>query len=549
VALKPAAAWRLIGRPIGRLDLEDQVAGRAVFGIDAGPRDALVAMVARCPVFGGRVRSFDPAPARAIPGVVDIVAIGSGVAVVADNSWAARRGRDALPVQWDEGEGNGLDDDAVGAELERLLASSGSVARRLGDPRGLAPATAVSAVYDVPYLAHATMEPMNCTASVRPDGVTVWVPTQFQAGPWYLAGGGARGVAADAAGVDPDRVEVITTHLGGGFGRRSELDVVREAVETARAVGRPVRLLWTREDDIRHDHYRPVARHALTGGLAADGRLVLWRHRIACQSILRKFVPGVVPRWATRIAGPLKGGVDGNAIEGAPEMPYAVPNLEITFAELESRVPVGFWRSVGHSHTAFAVECFIDELAHAAGRDPVAFRIALLGTAPRHRAVLALAAEKAGWGAPAPPGRARGVALHESFGSFVAQVAEVSVEGGSSVRVHRVICAIDCGTVVNPDTVEAQMEGGIAYGLSAALFGRISLAGGRVRESNFHDYPVLRIDQMPVVEVHLVASRHAPSGAGEPGTPPIAPAVANAVFAATGTRVRALPIRLPVAGA
>lgn len=544
VPFKPAADYRLIGRPIPRLDLEEKVTGRAGFGLDAGPRDALVATVARCPVFGGRLARVDAARARAVPGVVDVVEISSGVAVVAEHTWAALRGREALDLAWDEGAFAGFDDAALARGFEQLLAGEGRVARTLGDPRGLSPATVVTAVYDVPYLAHATMEPMNCTAAVRPDGVTVWVPTQFQAAPWYFAGGGARGVAADAAGVSSDRVEVVTTHLGGGFGRRSELDVVREAVEVARATGgRAVRVVWTREDDIRHDHYRPAARHALTGGLDPAGRPVLWRHHVATQSIIRKFVPGPVPRWATRLAGPLKGGVDRNAIEGAPEMPYAIPNVEVAFSELERGAPVGFWRSVGHSHTAFAVEGFIDELAVAAGRDPVAFRRGLLASAPRHRAALDLAAARAGWGMPPPAGRHRGVAVHESFGSVVAQVAEVSVEGGA-VRVHRVVAAIDCGTVVNPDTVAAQVEGGIVYGLTAALHGRITLERGRVKEGNFHDYPALRIDEMPAVEVHLVASSAPPSGVGEPGTPPIAPAVANAVFAATGRRLRALPLRL-----
>ncbi len=543
VPLKAPGSYRLIGRPVTRLDLSEKVTGRAVFGLDAGPRDALVAVVARCPVFGGRLRRFDPARAREVPGVREVVAIGSGVAVVADHTWAALRGRDGLEVEWDEGSFASFDNAALDRAFDEALRGSGRVGRTTGDPRGVAPATTVSAVYDVPYLAHATMEPMNCVAQVRSDGATIWVPTQFQAAPWYFAGGGARGVAAKVAGLRPEQVEVVTTHLGGGFGRRSELDVVREAVEVARHTGgRAVRLVWTREDDTRHDHYRPAARHAMSGGLDTSGAPVLWRHHIVSQSIIRKFVPRAVPRWATGIAGPLKGGVDRNAIEGALEVPYGIPNVEVAFSELELAVPVGFWRSVGHSHTAFAVESFIDELAQAAGRDPVAFRRDLLGAAPRHRAVLDLAAERAGWGTALPPNWGRGVAVHESFGSVVAEIAEVSVGDRNEVRVHRVICAVDCGTIVNPDTVMAQMESGIVYGLSAALTGRITLAGGRVKEGNFHDYPVLRIDRMPVVEVHLVPNADPPAGVGEPGTPPIAPAVANAVFAATGRRFRSLPL-------
>ncbi len=385
------------------------------------------------------------------------------------------------------------------------------------------------------------MEPMNCTADVRADGVTVWAPTQFQAAPGYLAGGGSRGVAASIAGVGVDQVDIHTTHLGGGFGRRSELDFVREAVEISKAVGRAIRLVWTREDDIRHDHYRPAARHTIAAGIDPAGRPVFWRHRVAAPSILAKFIPGFVPDWMAHLAGPLKGGIDPSAVEGVADLAYPVPHLDVRYHQAKLAVPVGYWRSVGHTHTAFAVECFVDELAEAAGRDPVEYRRELLAERPRHRAVLELAAERAGWSVPPAAGRARGVAVHESFGSYVAEVAEVGIEAGK-VKVHRVVCAVDCGVVVNPDTVVAQMEGAIVYGLTAALMGRITIAGGRVTESNFHDYPVLRMRDMPVVEVHLVASRFEPGGVGEPGTPPIAPAVANAVSRLIGRRIRSLPI-------
>jgi isoquinoline 1-oxidoreductase beta subunit len=542
VTLKPAGDFRIIGTPVVRLDLLDQVTGRTRFGSDAGPEDALTAVVARCPVFGGKVRAFDDTAARAVPGVRNVVQIGSGVAVVATGYWPAKLGRDALKVEWDEGANAALDDAAVSAHLEALASGVGRVARTTGDVAAgfTGAAKSLDAVYEVPYLAHASMEPMSCTADVRPDSATIWAPTQFQAGP-RLIGGGARGAAAKAAGVSVDRVTVHTTFLGGGFGRRAEMDFVIEACEVSRAVQAPVRVIWSREDDTRHDQYRPAARHVLRAALGADGTPVSWSHRIVAQSIVAKFLPGWIPDFVTHLGGPLKGGIDPSATEGATELPYAVPNIEVTYSQAELGVPVGFWRSVGHSHTAYAVECFVDELAALAGQDPVAYRRRLLAGSPRHLAVLELAAERAGWGRPAPEGRYRGVAVHESFGSYVAQVAEVSLEGGV-VRVHRVVCAVDCGQVINPDTVTAQMEGGIVFGLTAALMGKITIANGRVVQSGYLDYKLLTMREMPVIEVHIVPSAMEPGGVGEPGTPPIAPAVANAVFAATGKPVRKLPI-------
>ena len=542
VSLKSPQDFRLIGTPVPRLDTLEKVTGRAVFGLDVEPEGVLTALVARCPVFGGTLRSVDDAAARAVPGVRDVIRIASGVAVVADGYAAARKGRDALTLQWDEGELASLDDAAILARLEALAREeSGQVARKAGEGGLATAARTLEATYFVPYLAHATMEPMNCTAEVRPDGVTVWAPTQYQSGP-KLLGGGTRGMAAKYSGASAAKVEVHTTHLGGGFGRRSETDFVAEACEVSRAVRAPVKLVWSREDDIRHDHYRPVALHRMRGGLDAAGAPVLWTHRIICPSIVAKFLPRWLPDFAAHLAGPLKGGVDANAIEGAPELPYAFPNLEIRYTQADLGIPVGFWRSVGHSHTAYAVECFLDELAGLAGKDPVEFRRGLLAGSPRQLGVLNLAAERAGWGTSPPPGRHRGIALHESFGSYVAQVAEVSVEGGT-VRVHRVVCAVDCGQVIHPDIVAAQMESGIVFGLTAALKGRISIERGRVKQSNFHDYPLLTMREMPLIDVHIVPSRLEPGGVGEPGTPPIAPAVANAVFAATGTRVRQLPIQ------
>ncbi|MGH7562540.1 MAG: molybdopterin cofactor-binding domain-containing protein [Gemmatimonadales bacterium] len=545
VSLKARSDWRLIGTSVPRLDLREKVTGAAVFGMDAGPPDALVAVVERCPVFGGTVRSFDATAAERVPGVRRIVPLEGGIAVVADGFWAARRGRDALSITWDEGENAALDDAAIRRRLGELGEKRGYVARKAGlgmDGFGGA-ARVLSAEYQLPYLAHATMEPMNCVVRPGPRDAEVWVPIQFQHG-GRLVGGGTREHAARLLGLDAEQVTVHTTHLGGGFGRRFELDVVEEACRIARAVGAPVKLIWSREDDLRHDHYRPVGLHRLRGALGPDGVPIAWSHRVVCPSIIAKFLPGWLPGFATRLAGPLKGGVDANAMEGATELPYAIPHLEISYSRADLGVPVGFWRSVGHSQNAFAVESFVDELAAAAGRDPVEFRRVLLRGSPRHLGVLELAAEKSGWGSPLPPGRARGIAVHESFGSWVAQVAEVSVGAEQGVRVHRVVCVVDCGTVVHPDTVAAQMESGIVYGLTAALHGRISIERGRARQSNFHDYRMLTMREMPAVEVHIVPGPWEPGGVGEPGTPPIAPAVANAVFAATGRRLRALPLSL-----
>ncbi|HET9274775.1 MAG TPA: xanthine dehydrogenase family protein molybdopterin-binding subunit, partial [Gemmatimonadales bacterium] len=526
VTLKPRSEWRLIGRPVPRLDLREKVTGTAVFGMDAGPPDALVAVVARCPVFGGTLRLLDDTAARAVPGVEHVMRIDRGVAVIARGYAAATRGRAALRIEWDEGPLAALDDAEIGRRLEELADQPGYVARREGDGvRGFPGGPAIGADYRLPYLAHATMEPMNCVVAPGAGFAEVWVPTQFQHG-GRLVGGGAREAVAKVLGLPGGRVTLHTTHLGGGFGRRFELDVIVEAAQIARAVGAPVRLIWSREDDVRHDHYRPVGLHRMRAALGADGLPVAWSHRVVCPSIVAKFLPEWLPEFATRIAGPLKGGVDSNAMEGATGLPYAIPHLEISYSRADLGVPVGFWRSVGHSQNAFAVEGFIDEVAARAGRDPVAYRRALLGAHPRMRAVLDLAAERAGWGTPLPAGRGRGVAVHESFGSWVAEVAEVSVEDGA-VRVHRVVCAVDCGTVVHPDTVAAQMESGLVYGLTAALFGKINIEKGRVRQSNFHDYRMLTMREMPAIEVHIVPSNFEPGGVGEPSTPPIAPAVVN----------------------
>lgn len=526
VFLKEPAEFKRIGKSTARLDTPPKVNGSAVFGMDVKLPGLLVAVVQRCPVFGGQLKKFDAAGARAVPGVRQVVAVHSGVAVVADGFWAALRGRDALVVEWDEGAHAKLDSAAIRRQLESALKKKSVTARAEGDAAKALKAAAkrIEAVYETPYLAHACMEPMNCTALVKKDSCELWVPTQAQTG--------AQFVAAQITGLPADKVKVNTTYLGGGFGRRAEQDFVAEAVQLAMAVGVPVKLMWTREDDLHHDYYRPATLNRLSAALDQGGLPVAWRHEIAGASIMTRVFPGSI-----------KKGIDSTSVEGAANLPYAIPNLHVSWVMENGVVPVGFWRSVGSSQNAFITECFLDELSAAAGKDPYEFRRALLSRHPRHLGVLELAAQKAGWGTPLPAGRTRGIAVAEAFGSFCAQVAEVSVERGQ-VRVQRVVCAIDCGIVVNPDTVVAQMESGIVYGLTAALKGEITIKGGRVEQNNFRDYPLLRIDEMPDIEVHIVKSSEHPGGVGEPGTPPIAPAVANAVFAATGKPVRKLPIRI-----
>jgi len=524
--LKDPNEFRLIGKPTARLDTPQKVNGSAIFGNDVRIAGMLTAVVARCPVFGGKMKSFDASKAKVIKGVRAVLAIHSGVAVVADNFWIAQRGREALVVEWDEGPNSALSSDQLRTRFEELLKKKGAVARDDGDftKAERAAIRKVEAVYEVPYLAHACMEPMNCTVRLTPRGCEIWVPTQNQSR--------AQSVASRITGLPPEKISVHTTFLGGGFGRRGEQDFLAEAVELALRTQAPIKVMWSREDDIQHDFYRPATFNRLSAVLDANGQLTGWRHQMVGPSIMERVFPDS-----------LKGGIDRTSVEGAANLPYAIPNQLVTWLKEAGPLPVGFWRSVGSSQNAFVTECFLDEVAKATGKDPFEFRRALLALHPRHLGVLELAAQKAGWGTPLPAGRARGIAVAESFGSYCAQVAEVSLERGQ-VRVHRVVCAIDCGTVINPDTVTAQMESGIVYGLTAALKGEITIKNGRVEQSNFHDHPLLRIDEMPVVDVHIVKSIESPGGVGEPGTPPIAPAVANAVFAITGKPVRRLPIRL-----
>src|SRR6266550_2348137 len=510
-----------------RLDTAAKTNGSALFGIDAKAPGMLTALIARPRVFGAKIIRVNDARSRKITGVKAVVPVQSGIAVVADGFWAAKLGRDALGIEWDEGPNATVSTAAIREQYARLSNAPGKVARRDGDPAHAlkTAATKITAEYEVPYLAHATMEPLNCLVDLRADRCDIWTGTQFQSLD--------HAAAVRLTGLHPNQVHVHTTMLGGGFGRRGSptSEFVVEAVEVAKAVHAPVKVVWTREDDIRGGWYRPMAYDRISAGLDTSGNPVAWDHTIVSQGVLEGtiFAPD---------------GNDGSSVEGAVEMPYAIPNVLVSLHATKLGVPVLWWRSVGNSHTAFVVESFIDELAHASGKDPYQFRRALLAKKPRHLAVLELAAEKAHWGAPLPKGQGRGIALHFSFDTYVAEVAEVSVSEPDTIRVHRVVAAVDCGRVVNPDGVVAQTEGGIIFGLSAALKSEITLDRGRVQQSNFHDYQVLRINEAPQIEVYIVPSTEHPMGVGEPPVPPIAPAVANAVFAATGKRVRKSPIRM-----
>ena len=534
--LKDPSDWKFIGKPTRRLDTPEKITGRAQFGMDVQFPGLHTAVVARGPVFGAKVKSFDDTAARQVPGVRNVVQVPTGVAVVADHYWAAKQGRDALKIDWDLGEGASMDSDAMRAELSRLAATQGMPASKAGDVDAALPKAkkTLAAVYALPYLAHAPMEPLNCSVKVGADACDIWTGTQFQTLDQTLA--------AKILGLKPEQVHIHTMFLGGGFGRRATptSDFVSEAVHVAKAAGVPVKTVWSREDDIRGGYYRPAYVHDARIGVDANGMPVAWRHGIAGQSILAGS-----PFEAVLV----KNGIDGTSVEGVADSPYVkdIADHRVDLHSPHRVVPVLWWRSVGHSHSGFVMESLIDELAHEAGQDPLAYRRTLLQKHPRHLGALNLAAEKADWGKPLPKGHARGIAVHESFGSYVAQVAEVSLEKGPKdvpqIRVHRVVCAIDCGVAVNPETIRAQMESGIAFGLSAALHSQLSFRDGRVQQSNFHDYPVLRLSEMPKVDVHIVPSTEKSGGVGETGVPPIAPAVANALFALTGERLRTLPLQ------
>ena len=533
VRLKDPKDWKLIGKPTKRLDGPDKVTGKAQFGMDVRLPGMLTALVARSPVFGGKVKTFRADRAKAIPGVKAVVQVPSGVAVIAETFWAAKLGRDAMDIDWDLGAGASLDTDKLKDEFHTLAAQAGAKAEAGGDVEGALASAAkvVEAEYDFPYLAHAPMEPLNCTVQLSGGNCEIWTGTQFQTND--------QKAASVISGVPVEKVSIHTTFLGGGFGRRATptSDFVSEAVQVAKASGgsAPVKTVWTREDDMRGGYYRPLWVHKLKVGVGKDGYPSAWQQTIVGQSIVD----------GTPFASMIKDGVDATSVEGASDSPYvkATPNRLVDLHSPRSPIPVLWWRSVGNTHTGYVMETFVDELAYAAGKDPVEYRRKLLKDAPRHRGVLELAAAKAGWSKPLPKGHSKGIAVHESFGSFVAQVAEISVVDGK-LRVHRVVCAVDCGVCINPAGVRAQMESGIVYGMTAALYGEITLKDGRVQQSNFHDYPVVRMSEMPLVEVHILPSTQKSGGAGEPGTPPIAPAIANALFAATGKRHRRLPFQL-----
>jgi isoquinoline 1-oxidoreductase beta subunit len=537
VALKDPRSFKLLGKPVARLDVPEKVNGTAEFGIDVKQPGLLVARVVRCPVFGGKVASFNASKAKEVPGVRHVVQISSGVAVVADGYWAASKGAQALEVKWDEGRLASLNSTDIAKQYAALAQNPGAVARNEGDADahlrrpgpsgpGAPAATIIERTFDVPFLAHACMEPMNCTAHVQADRCDVWAPTQSQTVTQETAMG--------ATGLPAAKVFVHTTYLGGGFGRRGEGDFVLDAVETSKAVSAPVKVIWTREDDMKHDYYRPVTHVKMWGAVDGSGSAVAWKQRIVQSSLLKRLNPKA-----------LEGskGVDFISVEGAANLPYAIPNLRVEYIEADPGIPFGFWRSVGSSVNGYVTEAFVDEIATAAGKDPYQFRRTLLERKPRHRAVLDLAAEKASWTKPLPSGRFRGIAVHECFGSIIGLVTEISIEK-NAVRVHKVTCAVDCGWNVNPDTITAQMEGGIVYGLTAALRGTITIRDGRVVQSHFGDYQMVRMPEMPAIEVFIVPSTEAPGGIGEPSTAVIAGSLVNAVSAATGKRVYSLPIAL-----
>ncbi|MGH6825458.1 molybdopterin cofactor-binding domain-containing protein [Methyloceanibacter sp.] len=526
VTLKDPKDFKLIGTPAKRLDTPGKVNGTTVYGIDVRLPGMKVATLAQCPVFGGKLASVDDSKALAVKGVRQVVRLPDAVAVVADHMGAAKKGLAALDITWDDGPNATLTTADIVTQLETASQQPGAVARNTGDvAAGLASAaTKVEAVYQVPFLAHAAMEPMNCTVDVRKDGCEVWLGTQVVAR--------AQDATAKVTGLPLDKVQVHNHLIGGGFGRRLEIDGVIRAVEIAKQVDGPVKVIWTREEDIQHDMYRPYFYDRLAAGLDAQGMPVAWSHRFAGSSILARWAPPV-----------FKDGLDFDTIDGAAQPPYALPNIKVDYIRQEPPgIPTAFWRSVGPSHNIFVVESFIDELAAAAKKDPVEFRRALLDENPRAKAVLELAAEKAGWGQPLAQRVGRGVALQSVFGTYLAEVAEVAVSKDGAVQVQRVVCAVDCGIPINPDTITAQVEGAIVFGLSAALYGEITLKGGRVQQNNFNDYQVLRMNEAPVIEVHLIKNTESPGGMGEPGTSALPPAVTNAIFAATGVRLRKLPI-------
>jgi isoquinoline 1-oxidoreductase beta subunit len=529
ILLKDPKAFRYLGKPVARRDGPAKIDGSAVFGLDVKLPGLLTALFLRCPVFGGKPRAVEAGKAMQVKGVKRILQVGDGVAVVAENFWAAKKGRDALQVEWDEGALAGLDSAAIERRFEEAAAREGAVARHDGDAGAALKNAAkiVEAAYFSPFAAHATMEPMNCTVDLQADRCEIWVGTQA---PAFV-----QATATKLTGLPAERIKVNVVYLGGGFGRRFEQDFVVQAVDIAKQAGAPVKLVWTREDDMQHDVYRPASLSKLRAALDAEGRALAWEQRIVSPSIMKRAMPEDLQQ---------DGKLDPSSVEGAANHLYGIPNIQVDYVMDEPGVPVGFWRSVGNSQNGFVVESFVDELAHAAGQDPLKYRLSLLDQHPRQQAVLKLAAAKAGWGRKRPKGIGLGIAAVNSFGSYVAEAVEATVSADGGIKVKKVVCAIDCGVVVNPDTIEAQIQGAVIYALTAALKGPITIKNGRAEQSNFHDYPLLRLDETPSIEVHIVASGEAPGGVGEPGVPPLAAALGNALFAATGKRLRRLPFVL-----
>lgn len=523
--LKSLQEWRIIGKEIPRLDIPEKVSGAAQFGIDVTVPGMLVATVIHPPVFGAQAASFSEAAALKVKGVRKVVSLESGVAVCADRFSAAQAGIETLKVRWEGGDTK-LTNASLDERFAKALSLPGLNAKETGSANSalIAAAKRHTATFSLPFLAHATMEPMNCTAKVTRERCEVWVPTQNQSG--------VKDMAVKMSGLPPELVTVNTTYLGGGFGRRFELDVVKEALALAISTGKPVKVIWSREEDFQHDFYRPMNLSRIEAGIDSQGKISAWQHTVVCPSIFARVFPDT-----------MKGGIDQAAVEGVANLDYDVPNLSVDYVRIDTPVPVGFWRSVGSSHNAFVVESMMDELARLAGVDPVEFRLAHLGGNPNAYAVVKTVSMKAGWGKPLQAGRGRGFAFHRSFDTSVAMVAEVSVDRKSGrIKTHRVVCAVDCGPVVNPDIVRSQIEGAVCFGLSAATKERVEISDGKVVSGNFNNYDILRMNEAPQVEVHLIKGQEKPGGIGEPGVPPIAPAVANALYAAAGVRLHELPL-------
>jgi isoquinoline 1-oxidoreductase beta subunit len=524
IPLKDPKDFVLIGKPLKRLDTPDKVNGKAIYGIDAMLPNMKFATLTQCPVFGGKIGKVDDSAAKKIPGVWKIVVLDDLVAVIGDHMWAAKKGLDALDVTWDEGPNAGINSSEIWAKLRAASAKDGVIAKSVGDiAKGLATGEKIEASYEMPFLAHATMEPMNCTVDLKPDSCEIWIGTQIMTR--------VQSEAAKAAGLPVEKVTVNNHLIGGGFGRRLEPDMVVAAIRIAKEAEGPVKVVWTREEDIQHDVYRPVYRDTITATLS-DGKISGWKYRVAGSAVIARWLPPAFQK-----------GIDIDAVDSAVDTPYDIPNMQFEYVRDEPfSVPTGFLRGVGPNNNVFAIECFMDELAKKAGKDPVAFRREMLGKTPRMRAVLDLAAEKSGWGQPLPPRVGRGVSLQPTFDTSIATVVEAEVDMQGEVDLRRVTSVVDTGIAVNPDTIVAQLEGGLIFGLTAALYGEITINNGRVKQSNFHDYRMLRINEVPQIDVHLVKSGENPGGIGETGVIGGPPALRNAIYAATGVALRRLPI-------